>query len=947
MATTLVPTTSIERERERDLPASSMQNTNHPPSSFDPSRIPSRSGSVAEPGMGHTAASSSNIANVLNTRPVYDRSTSQLGRYDSKRSSMISNSSFQTAPLVGGSNYGGASVYGTADGGTPRDSIDTVQGYEPPSTPGIPAGAYMNGHVDNGHLSPQFLQPYPQPTNATSSTSDQRPGTAGSKASSIKSSGSNPGNDLPKHLATGPSPVDIESGHLKPVASNIMPSTPPRGNIILDTSVLSASPSHSPSVGEPVDAIHSAVDRAGKGTTSSNPESRGVPNGDALSDDGTVSENAPTLRGPKAQTTHPYPLSSLLHPFSALGATQNAATNNVAVTTDTSTADDTEPTPPRPIRRNTTGSTNLVSKSKSQANTAAASTTGITAWDSGLDEDMKKQAEQIRRERKRREEEAEEQEKFAKEKKESKGKERGRDRTGQHARSGSAGGRSLGARSIGNKSMEEWKPVVGNVVGEGHVNYILMYNMLTGIRVAVSRCQAKPPRTLTDEDFTAAHKYNFDVIGNELTPSAKYDFKFKDYAPWVFRSLREDSFNLDPADYLLSLTSKYILSELGSPGKSGSFFYYSRDYRFIIKTIRHIEHKWLRRVLKDYYRHVKDNPHTLISRFYGLHRVKLPRGKKIHFVIMNNLFPAHRDIHETYDLKGSTVGRLLPAIKVEENPGAVMKDMNWIDRGRALEFGPYKRALLTEQLRRDVEFLKSIGVMDYSLLVGIHSVKRGNKENIRSNTLKVFKPDIKDVPDLDAAPGARRWIGIKHAMEVRRAILVAQRQHLSTIASEQGNPTTSQTRERTSRDKGYSKDRSIPKPSPLHTLESSNLPEEDPLPSDRSGFIFYSDDGGYRATDDLDREWRGGPGGKTVVNGKIVDDEEAVEKADGEGVVYYLGVIDILTRWTLTKKAEHVYKGLKADKHKISPVNPNEYGDRFFSFLQAIMRGGEGPDKFV
>ncbi|KAG8774315.1 Phosphatidylinositol-4-phosphate 5-kinase [Serendipita sp. 397] len=832
MATTLVPTTSIERERERDLPASSMQNTNHPPSSFDPSRIPSRSGSVAEPGMGHTAASSSNIANVLNTRPVYDRSTSQLGRYDSKRSSMISNSSFQTAPLVGGSNYGGASVYGTADGGTPRDSIDTVQGYEPPSTPGIPGGAYTNGHVDNGQLSPQFLQPYPQPTNATSSTSDQRPGTAGSKASSIKSSGSNPGNDLPKHLATGPSPVDIESGHLKVVASNVMLSTPPRGNIILDTSVLSASPSHSPSVGEPVDAIHSAVDRAGKGTTSSNPESRSVPNGDALSDDGTVSENAPTLRGPKAQTTHPYPLSSLLHPFSALSATQNAATNNVAVTTDTSTADDTEPTPPRPIRRNTTGSTNLVSKSKSQANTAAASTTGITAWDS-------------------------------------------------------------------------------------------------------------------DEDFTAAHKYNFDVIGNELTPSAKYDFKFKDYAPWVFRSLREDSFNLDPADYLLSLTSKYILSELGSPGKSGSFFYYSRDYRFIIKTIRHIEHKWLRRVLKDYYRHVKDNPHTLISRFYGLHRVKLPRGKKIHFVIMNNLFPAHRDIHETYDLKGSTVGRLLPAIKVEENPGAVMKDMNWIDRGRALEFGPYKRALLTEQLRRDVEFLKSIGVMDYSLLVGIHSVKRGNKENIRSNTLKVFKPDIKDVPDLDAAPGARRWIGIKHAMEVRRAILVAQRQHLSTIASEQGNPTTSQTRERTSRDKGYSKDRSIPKPSPLHTLESSNLPEEDPLPSDRSGFIFYSDDGGYRATDDLDREWRGGPGGKTVVNGKIVDDEEAVEKADGEGVVYYLGVIDILTRWTLTKKAEHVYKGLKADKHKISPVNPNEYGDRFFSFLQAIMRGGEGPDKFV
>ena len=32
----------------------------------------------------------------------------------------------------------------------------------------------------------------------------------------------------------------------------------------------------------------------------------------------------------------------------------------------------------------------------------------------------------------------------------------------------------------------EWKPVVGHIAGEGHVTYILMYNMLSGIRVAVS-----------------------------------------------------------------------------------------------------------------------------------------------------------------------------------------------------------------------------------------------------------------------------------------------------------------------------------------------------------------------------------------------------------------------------------------------------------------------------
>ena len=60
-------------------------------------------------------------------------------------------------------------------------------------------------------------------------------------------------------------------------------------------------------------------------------------------------------------------------------------------------------------------------------------------------------------------------------------------------------------------SNREDKPLVGSLIGEGHANYVLMFNMLTGIRVAVSRCQAKIRRPLTDEDFKAAHKYSFDL----------------------------------------------------------------------------------------------------------------------------------------------------------------------------------------------------------------------------------------------------------------------------------------------------------------------------------------------------------------------------------------------------------------------------------------------------
>ena len=349
-------------------------------------------------------------------------------------------------------------------------------------------------------------------------------------------------------------------------------------------------------------------------------------------------------------------------------------------------------------------------------------------------------------------------------------------------------------------------------------------------------------------------------MGNELTPSAKYDFKFKDYAPWVFRSLREDVFHLDPADYLLSLTAKYILSELGSPGKSGSFFYFSRDYRFIIKTIHHAEHKFLLSILEKYYKHVQSNPHTLLSRFYGLHRVKLPRGRKIHFVIMNNLFPPHRDIHETYDLKGSTVGREYPEDKARQNPRAVMKDLNWINKGRMLEFGPEKRTLLTEQLRRDAEFLKTINVMDYSLLVGIHNMRRGNRDNLRKNTLKVFSVSLSPVyapkyfqpaeqPDI---PRAHRKSGsTADAALVRRAMRNSQTKNLG------------------------------------EGRNSIKLPDVDIGGTDRSHFLFYQDEGGLRATDEsnLPRD-----------------------------TIYYLGVIDILTPWTVLKRFENCWKGISADR---------------------------------
>ncbi|KKK25942.1 hypothetical protein ARAM_004852 [Aspergillus rambellii] len=427
---------------------------------------------------------------------------------------------------------------------------------------------------------------------------------------------------------------------------------------------------------------------------------------------------------------------------------------------------------------------------------------------------------------------------------------------------------------------DDERVIVGTKVDRNHANWVTSYNMLTGIRFTVSRINAKMDRELTPADFEAKHKFSFDITGNELTPSAQYDFKFKDYAPWVFRHLRA-KFRLDPADYLMSLTSKYILSELGSPGKSGSFFYFSRDYKYIIKTIHHAEHKLLRRILPEYYKHVEQNPNTLISQFYGLHRVKMAYGRKIHFVVMNNLFPPHRDIHRTFDLKGSMIGREVSEDYIKDHPRSTMKDLNWLRKGCHLECGPAKREFFLAQLERDVELLKRLKIMDYSLLVGIHDLEKGNEENLRDKTLQVFQPGGDREEEINPNMLMRTPSKLENERKARELRMLIKKE----------------------------------RPVPLDKA-AAKMPDE--ILDERKFHVFYSDDGGFRATHE-----NGQPGQE----------------------IYYLGIIDCLTHYGTVKKIENFFKGLANDRTQISPIPPEGYGDRFINFIKRITMSKEEAER--
>lgn len=70
---------------------------------------------------------------------------------------------------------------------------------------------------------------------------------------------------------------------------------------------------------------------------------------------------------------------------------------------------------------------------------------------------------------------------------------------------------------------------------------------------------------------------------------------------------------------------------------------------------------------------------------------------------MGNVLPSNKDVHETYDLKGSTYGRITTDEDLRKNPHAVLKDLNWVNKKKRLELGPQKVSLFLDQLHKDVQ----------------------------------------------------------------------------------------------------------------------------------------------------------------------------------------------------------------------------------------------------
>jgi len=297
-----------------------------------------------------------------------------------------------------------------------------------------------------------------------------------------------------------------------------------------------------------------------------------------------------------------------------------------------------------------------------------------------------------------------------------------------------------------------------NMIHFGNPNLKTVINIMIGIKSAVSKIGEIPIKTL---DLSVPYLFPVDNLGvyeevnRFMYEQNNYDgvikCKFYDYAPKIFYNLR-NLYGISNDDYLKSLgpenflcnliiTKNKSLKEICSSGKSGSFFYYSYDSKYLMKTIPEGEFDKFREMLQDYYLYMYEHPQTLLQRFFGLY-VCIFNDTKMHFVVMNNVFDTPLQVHYKYDLKGSTYKRISRKCKEINYDNydfdIAMKDIDFIDRKETVDISSYYKKILNTEAHNDSKFLSNHNINDYSFLIGVNDQKFNKKEQVPQEQLMLL-----------------------------------------------------------------------------------------------------------------------------------------------------------------------------------------------------------------
>lgn len=173
-------------------------------------------------------------------------------------------------------------------------------------------------------------------------------------------------------------------------------------------------------------------------------------------------------------------------------------------------------------------------------------------------------------------------------------------------------------------------------------------------------------------------------------------------------------------------------------GKSGSFFFFSYDNRFLIKTLTNTEMHVLFSMLDQLIEHFRETKNkSILARIYGVFTLKTNVFGPVNLMIMQNSVFLKDCLNDTltFDLKGSYINRYSKLSKedtkfwrVKHSHKKVFKDCNFIeiqeDTGEKLVLAEEARnEEITKIIKKDTEFLAGFNVMDYSLLLVVEKLQ--------------------------------------------------------------------------------------------------------------------------------------------------------------------------------------------------------------------------------
>ena len=235
---------------------------------------------------------------------------------------------------------------------------------------------------------------------------------------------------------------------------------------------------------------------------------------------------------------------------------------------------------------------------------------------------------------------------------------------------------------------------------------------------------------------------NANLSENKIKYINEINISYVLYSPLVFYFLRKID-NLSFENIIFSILPENNTNSIKkTQGRSGNFFILTDDKQYILKTINNLEMEFiLSKFLKNYYHYLNDdnqkNNDSILSRIYGLYKIYFTGGDTMNLILMKNIYcNFHIDnILNKYDLKGSSKNRETLIVNKDDYKDKVLKDINFVGIEKFLYIDKDHIQELRNIVKRDSEFLESLNVMDYSLLVIKIKVNKKEYDFLVNNNL--------------------------------------------------------------------------------------------------------------------------------------------------------------------------------------------------------------------